>query len=131
MAWCWIKGDDRYLIVVNLSDSDVQARVQVPWSDLRGKTWRLKDALSDASYDRNGDEMAGPGLYVELGPWRYNLFQCVTGNENAHGDRCGIVAGTFGRPRQVRENVRLQGFRQFTAAAGTSPTGSTACTPRE
>ena len=77
VAWCWIKGDDRYLILVNLSDSDVQARVQVPWSDLRGKTWRLKDALSDASYDRDGDDMAGPGLYVELGAWHYNLFQCT------------------------------------------------------
>ncbi len=82
VAWCWIKGDDRYLIVVNLSDGDVQARVQVPWSDLRGKTWRLNDALSDASYERNGDEIAGPGLYVELGPWHYNLFQCrVTGTK--------------------------------------------------
>ncbi len=40
--WSWIKGDDRYLIVVNLSDSDVQARVQVPWSDLRGKDLALE-----------------------------------------------------------------------------------------
>ncbi len=77
VAWSWIKDDDRYLILVNLSDGDVQAQVQVPWADLRGKTWRLKDALSDAIYDRNGDDMAGPGLYVELGPWHYNVFQCT------------------------------------------------------
>ena len=45
VAWSWIKDDDRCLIVVNLSDSDVQARVQVPWGDVRGETWRLIDAL--------------------------------------------------------------------------------------
>ena len=76
MAWDWVKDDDRRLIVVNLSEGEVQARVQVPWEDLRGQTWRLRDGLSDASYDRNGDEMLAPGLYVEMGPWESSIFQC-------------------------------------------------------
>ncbi len=76
VAWSWIKGDDRRLIGVNLSDSAVQARVQVPWEDMRGATWRLIDALSDASYERDGDEMAASGLYVELQPWSCYFFQC-------------------------------------------------------
>lgn len=53
----------------------MQARVQVPWEEVRGATWRLVDALSDASYDRDGDEMASLGLYVELEPWGYSFFQ--------------------------------------------------------
>jgi len=76
VAWSWVKEDDRRLIVVNLSDSGVQARVQVPWSEVRGGTWRLADALSDASYDRDGDQMLSQGLYVELGPWGCHFFQC-------------------------------------------------------
>ena len=76
VAWAWVKDDDRRLIVVNLSEGEVQARVQVPWEDLRGQTWRLRDALSDATYERNGDEMVAPGLYVEMGPWECNIFQC-------------------------------------------------------
>jgi hypothetical protein len=76
VAWNWVKDDDRYLIVVNLSDNAVQARVSVPWSDAGGETWRLVDALSDATYDRAGDEMRDAGLYVELGPWNCSLFQC-------------------------------------------------------
>jgi len=76
VAWSWINNDDRRLIVVNLSESAVQARVQVPWTEVRGQTWHLADALSDARYDRDGDEMLSPGLYVELGPWDYNFFQC-------------------------------------------------------
>jgi hypothetical protein len=76
VAWTWVKDDDRYLIVVTLSDSVVQARVPVPWSDAGGGTWRLQDALTGATYDRNGDEMEGPGLYVEQGPWNCSFFHC-------------------------------------------------------
>jgi len=58
VAWSWVKDDDRRLIAVNLSDSAVQARVQLPWEEVRGETWHLIDALSDASYDRDANEMA-------------------------------------------------------------------------
>ena len=67
IAWSWILGDVRYLIAVNLSDNALQARVRVPWDDVRGKSWRLTDALCDAIYDREGDEIAELGLYIELG----------------------------------------------------------------
>ncbi|HEY6290221.1 MAG TPA: alpha-amylase family glycosyl hydrolase [Terriglobia bacterium] len=75
LAWTWLKDDERCLIVVNLSDRAAQAQVQVPW-DGRERTWRLDDALSGAAYERNGYEMLSPGLYVQLGPWSYHLFQC-------------------------------------------------------
>jgi Alpha amylase, catalytic domain len=74
VGWTWVKDNDRYLIVVNLSDSAAQARVQLPWEELRGKTWRLVDALSGESYDRSGDEMRDPGLYVDLKPWNYHFL---------------------------------------------------------
>jgi len=77
VAWTWRKEGDRYLIIVNLSGSAAQARVQVPWDDARGKTWRLSDALSGTIYDRNGDDMVSPGLYVELGPWQCHLLQAT------------------------------------------------------
>jgi hypothetical protein len=74
-AWSWVKDNDRRLIVVNLSNNAVQARVQSPWEG-RGETWCLTDAFSDVSYDRDADEMAESGLYVELGPWSYYFFEC-------------------------------------------------------
>jgi len=76
VAWNWAKAEQRYLIVVNLSDGPVQARVQVPWTDIIGETLSLVDAFSDATYERSGDEIQGEGLYVELGPWAYHFFQC-------------------------------------------------------
>ena len=75
LAWCWVKGDERYLVVMNFSDGTVQARVHVPWDELRGKSWRLNDVLPGESYDRSGDEMRDAGLYVDLGPWQCHLFQ--------------------------------------------------------
>lgn len=77
VAWSWAKDDDRYVIIVNLSDTTSQARVRIPWNDVQGESWRLSDPISGATYDRNGDEMLAPGLYVELGPWNCNFFQCV------------------------------------------------------
>ncbi len=85
VAWGWVKDEDRRLIVVNLSEGEVQARVQVPWEDLRGQTWRLRDGLSDASYERNGDEMLAPGLYVEMGPWECSIFQCGHAGKDGAG----------------------------------------------
>jgi glycosidase len=75
LTWCWVKDDERYLIVTNFRQEPAQARVQMPWDELRGKQWRLHDVLSGEDYDRNGDEMCDAGLYVDLGPWNYHLFQ--------------------------------------------------------
>lgn len=75
LAWCWAKDDERYLIVINFRQDTAQARVRVPWDELRGKTWRLNDVLSGEIYDRGGDEMRDAGLYVDLKPWQCHLFQ--------------------------------------------------------
>jgi hypothetical protein len=75
LAWCWAKNDERWLIVINFAQVTAQARVQVPWDELRGKQWRLSDALSGEIYDRSGDEMRDAGLYVDLKPWQYHLFR--------------------------------------------------------
>lgn len=75
LAWCWIKGEERYVIVVNFSDRTVQARVHVQWDELKGRQWRLNDLLSGESYDRSGSEMRDAGLYVDLTPWKCHVFQ--------------------------------------------------------
>jgi hypothetical protein len=85
VAWSWVNDADRRLIMVNFSDHAVQALVQAPWEDVRGATWRLTDALSDLSCDRDGDEMAEPGLYIELEPWSYYFFSVVALTGNADG----------------------------------------------
>jgi len=75
VASSWANGEDRYLIIVNLSPNAAQGRIEVPWDDLRGKTWRLHDPLAGDSYDRSGDEMRDPGLFVDVKPWGCHLFR--------------------------------------------------------
>lgn len=74
-AWCWSKDQERYMIAVNFSGSSAQARVHVPWADVAGRTWHLIDRLSDATYDRDGDQMVSLGLYVELSAWACHLLE--------------------------------------------------------
>ena len=75
LTWCWAKDDERLLIVINFGHVPAQARVHVPWDELRGKEWRLEDRLSGESYDRSGDDMRTSGLFVDLKPWACHLFE--------------------------------------------------------
>jgi hypothetical protein len=79
LAWCWSQRDERYLVVVNYQPQAAQARIVVPWDELREKTWRLCDALSDDIYARSGSELRDAGLYVDLAPWQYHLFELRAG----------------------------------------------------
>jgi hypothetical protein len=81
VAWSWLSGDERYLIIVNLSDSPAQGRVKVTWADANGVEWHLLDAISGAIYERPADEMRSPGLYVELGHWNYHFFEFLRTNK--------------------------------------------------
>jgi hypothetical protein len=76
VAWSWLKKDERYLIIVNLSEGPTQARVGVGWAEAGGRWWQLIDVLSGVVYERDGAEMLSPGLYVALEPWAYHFFRC-------------------------------------------------------
>ena len=80
LCWCWSSGDQRYLVAINFSDTPSQCRVRLPWDDMSGRTWRLADPLSGESYERDGSDMRETGLYVDLAPWKCNLFQLNPAN---------------------------------------------------
>jgi glycosidase len=75
IAYCWLRGDDRYLIVVNFSDVQSQGNVKLPWDEVQGKRWHLVDVLSGSTYERTGDDMMHLGLYIDLEPWSSHLFR--------------------------------------------------------
>jgi len=76
VAWCWEQGEDRAIVVVNLSGAPAQGRVHLPWHDLQKTTWQLRDCLSHENYIRDGLELDQRGLYVALDAWKGYLFRC-------------------------------------------------------
>ena len=45
-----------------------------PFADLGDSKWRLKDLLGDATYDWNGNDLQGRGLYLDERPWSARVF---------------------------------------------------------
>lgn len=76
IPYCWTNGDDRYLVVVNFSDIQSQGNIKLLWDELQGNRWQLSDVLNDSRYERDGNDMVNPGLYVDLGPWQFHLLNC-------------------------------------------------------
>jgi hypothetical protein len=79
VAWSWTPGDGdegtaRHLVVVNLAVASAQALIRLPWPDLPGRGWRLTDLLDGEEFDRDGAELAGPGLFVDMGPGQSYLL---------------------------------------------------------
>jgi hypothetical protein len=76
VAWSWDgdHGGDRHLVVVNLSGQPAQGRLPLDWADLPGRSWRLTDLLGEQVFERYGDELASPGLFVALEPWQCHLL---------------------------------------------------------
>jgi hypothetical protein len=79
LAWSWTgdstaDGDGRHLVVINFSAEQAQGRIPLGWPDLPGRDWHLADLLSEGgTFDRAGDELASPGLFVDLPPWQFHL----------------------------------------------------------
>ncbi len=76
IAFSWTgPGDSRRLVVVNYADHQSQCYAALPWEDLAGRAWRLQDTLGTAVYDRDGADLAARGLYLDLPPWGYHVFE--------------------------------------------------------
>jgi hypothetical protein len=52
---------------------------------LGGKVWQLKDLMGEASYEREGDELASRGLYLDMSSWGYHVFELL--NDARHSER--------------------------------------------
>jgi hypothetical protein len=75
LAWTWTGADQaRHLVVINFSAQPAQGRIPLPWPDLAGRTWQLSDPFQHNEFDRDGGELAGPGLFVDLKPWQVHLL---------------------------------------------------------
>ena len=78
VAQAW-RGDagDRLVAVVNYADHDSQCYVTLPFSDLAGERWVLRDLLSDIFYKRHGDDLSARGIYLNMPAWGCHIFELI------------------------------------------------------
>ena len=69
-------GSERVVVAVNYSDHQSQCRVRLPFANLAGKQWRLEERFDSAVFERSGDELVGPGLYLDMQAWQTCVFFC-------------------------------------------------------
>jgi glycosidase len=75
LAFAWRGPDEeRLLVVINYAPNQSQCYVRLPFTDLRNGRWRLRDFLSEAQYDRDSNDLASRGLYLDVPAWRCHAF---------------------------------------------------------
>jgi glycosidase len=67
-------GGERMLIAVNYASNSSQCYIILPFPEIRNRSVDLKDSLSSARYTREGNELLERGLYLDLQPWSYHVF---------------------------------------------------------
>ena len=78
IAFAWQGADgQRAFVVVNYAPNQSQCYIPLPWSDLGEQMYQLKDLMGAESYERSGNSLLSPGLYLDLPPWGYQVFELI------------------------------------------------------
>jgi len=68
-------GDERLLVAINFAPHASQCFVHVSGIAARDAVYRLTDLTGSARYDRDGNDLAARGLYLDVGAWQYHVFE--------------------------------------------------------
>ena len=79
LAFAWQGPDgERLLVAVNYAATQGQCYVPLHCPDLSGHAVRLKDLMGPASYDRDGTDLVSQGLYLDMPPWSFHVFEVLS-----------------------------------------------------
>ncbi len=75
ISFLW-QGEDeeRLMVAVNLAPHHSQCYVKLPIANIADETWRFEDQLGQSIYEREGADLAGRGLYLDMSPWQTHVF---------------------------------------------------------
>jgi glycosidase len=75
LAYAWEgEAGQRLLVAVNYGPGQGQCYVRLPFDDLRGGKVMLQDLMSDARFEREGNDLLNRGLYLDLPAWGFHIF---------------------------------------------------------
>jgi hypothetical protein len=75
----WERAGSQLLVAVNYGASQGQCYVTLPLPALAGRKVTLVDLLGETRYEREGDGLTGPGLYLDMPAWGHHLFELRLG----------------------------------------------------
>ena len=76
IAFSWrVASGERLLVAVNYAGNRGQSYIRLPVEDLPANALRFDDLMSSATYDRARNDVAIRGLYLDLPPWGYHIFE--------------------------------------------------------
>jgi hypothetical protein len=87
IAFTW-EGPNRQrlLVTVHYGPFPGQCYVGLPFGDLAGRSFLLRDLLGPARYERDGSELARHGLYLDMPAWGYHVFEMSPRDRGASED---------------------------------------------
>jgi hypothetical protein len=74
VAFSWVLGHKLLLTAVNYSPDYGQCYLKIDIPALSGVEWELADLLGGARYERRGSDMLRQGLYLDMPPYGYHVF---------------------------------------------------------
>jgi len=73
LAWLWTgKTGERRLVAVNYAENQSQCYVRLPVFGAGGVNFR--DLMGSLAFDRTGQDLDARGLYLDMRPWGYHVF---------------------------------------------------------
>lgn len=78
VAFSWEDShNEQYVVAVNYASDRGQCFVKLPFVNLSNAQWKVRDLLSDATFDRDGNDLASRGMFLDEKPWKYYVFQLI------------------------------------------------------
>ncbi len=76
IGWTWYGTDTyRLLLFVNFTFHASECFVDLPFEDIQDRNFELVDLMSDTVYERSGDSLLNPGLYLYMSGWGFHIFE--------------------------------------------------------
>ena len=75
IVMAWVEAERRLVLAVNYSPHPSQCYVTLDLPGVAGRRFALIDRLGGARYSRDGDALAGDGLYLDMPAWGHHAFE--------------------------------------------------------
>jgi hypothetical protein len=65
------------VVAVNYAPNQSQCYLHLPFGDLARHAVLFEDLMSQDGFEREGNDLATRGLYLDLPPWGFHVFRCT------------------------------------------------------